>query len=109
MLLPGEKPILNIDVPHSSIKHALCIIGTTTAIVPPHKTPLIVCGFSSVMMVDNWFGIVRTVPARSRDSRDQFRFLPAVGCSASKPRIEATDLGKSGPPIGGVCTLNTTG
>jgi hypothetical protein len=77
----------------------------------PSKTPRIPCGFSSVMVVDNWSGIVRAVPARSRDSRHQFRLLPAVECSTSKPKpwIEAADLDKSGPPVGDVCTLNNTG
>src|SRR5258708_5593034 len=109
MVLPGEKPILHIDVAHSSIKHALRIVGSATAVIPPHQTPFIICGFSSVMVVDDWFGIVHTIPPRSRDSRHQFRFIPAVERSSSKPGIEATDLGKSGPPIGDVGTLNNTG
>src|SRR6266404_5807417 len=109
MVRPCEKPILDINVPHSSVKDALCVVGSTTALVPSHKTPLIVRSFSSVMVVDNWFGIVHTIPTRRRDSRHQFRFIPAVECSGSKPWIEATHLGKSGPSIGDVSTLNNTG
>ena len=108
MVLPGKKPILKIDVPHSSIKHALCVVGSTTAVIPSHQTPLIFCGFSAVMVVNDWFGIVRTVPSRGRDPCHQFRFIPAVECSSSKPWIETADLAKSGPPIGDVCPLNHT-
>src|SRR4029077_2940491 len=109
MVLPCEKPSLTRNVPHSSVKDALCVVGPTTPVIPPHKTPFVVRGFSSVMVVDNWFGIVRTVPTRRRDSRHQFRFIPAVECSSSKPRIEATHLGESGPSIRDVSTLNNTG
>ena len=60
------------------------------------------------MMVDNWFGIVRTIPPRGRDSRNQIQFIAAVECSSSKPGIEATHPADSGPPIRNICTMNNT-
>src|SRR5260370_42223233 len=71
--------------------------------------PFVAPCFPPVMMVDDWFGIVCTPPARSRDSCHQFRFLPAVKCTASKPWIEATDFFKRGPAIRAVRALNATG
>src|SRR6516165_9286932 len=105
MVWPREKPILKIDTPHSSIQHALCIVGSGTALIPKPKTALI-CGSSSVMVVDNWLGIVRAIPPRGRNSRNQIHFVAAEECSGSKPGIEATDRADSGPPIGDVGTYN---
>ena len=60
-----QKPIFNINLPHFSVQYAFCIIGSTAAVIPPPQTPLVVYGVSSVMVVDNGFRFVGTVPARS--------------------------------------------
>src|ERR1700730_10522175 len=109
MVPPGNEPIPEIDIPHCSIKHALRIVRSTTTVIPSHEATLVFCGFSAVMMVDDWLRIVRTGPSRGRDPCQQSRFIPAVECSGSEPWIETADLSESGPAIGDIRPLNQTG